>query len=1176
MQRSILTKIVAAVILLIFSVTQAEAEGVCGATAANSFTFNETNTTGSWSGAVDYNSTTDYYFQIDYPGTLTIEISSPASKVNLAYSNGVSCPTPGTSPSFNTTFEFQSDPQTLPFVLNLTAYADSNNETLYTISATFTPSPIGLSKSNYPMQILNGADTEVTYSLTAYNYSNVQGLLTLEDTLPAELNVSTIQPISTPPGWNCTYPTAPSNTFTCTMYGSDVAQNGTTLTFAATLQPDVAVNQTPYPITNTATLYDPDSGYVANAASTVEAVDNGNSVDLEIQKYAEADMIPADTDFKYAIFVLNHGNKDAYMINVTDSFPNGQVDVVSYDTTRGWTCPTLPPTGTATNPASFNCTYDSTLSSNDIAVLVINARTKDLTVVANGDNVYNVAEVDAINPLEDEPDHPHVDDANFTIGYNSSAVVGGIYPENGIVDASDVSLNSMGSHRSLAYLHTRVASEPNQVENVYFFDNNLTAPYDTNVEGKAVPLTVIFRLGHEDSNGRCVLTDDDRLTYDGSQVVAIFDETNNQSPRTSNAFQMRNQAIKKARLIMKYIDINKLLDLKDEDCAQSNMSSNLAGIPQCFNSGGSTKLDNNKYITVFGADAYVRCILGNGNPCDSNNHGRSCGGIVNGCPGYNDEYDHDFGCYECTLGGSGSCARDPFAIRPKAFDVNISNGDVFRAGSENSWAFKALTANPTLTSEATLDYNETNNPMYDTSFIVDLNFTKKPICNDVNLTPYVQFQDGVDLGDFAFDNVVTDATFSIHEDHENNATAYASIDANDTAETESMLFIEDFSLSNITIIPHHFNVDGNLSDYDEANAFTYMFDMNLYDGDAASNEYNLSTASLDVKIKAVGKYDKVTTNYIDECFADPDVNVTLKIKGTKVVPANALTKFLYHYYARDNNNSVAEWDGNTTLTQNATITELHIENNAALHPVFIKDAEPDGNGTVFIQYKLNFDRKINKAANPMRLSLKSVDVNNTKTDPDYNVFGQDVTTDTATFLYGRAHSPRYRVDCNTTNTGPCTSSPLELFFEFYSTDSNLTLRKEYAQDNQRSKDAIRWFRNTHHSLSSDGNITGLSHKYFLYYLDGTSGPLKQIGSISTPAAGISSVTLGYTGSDGYPYKGSVELHTQKWLNYDRFNPNPDVNSSFLIEFNAIGQETGDGTLADPGDGPANSNRRIRW
>ena len=261
----------------------------------------------------------------------------------------------------------------------------------------------------------------------------------------------------------------------------------------------------------------------------------------------------------------------------------------------------------------------------------------------------------------------------------------------------------------------------------------------------------------------------------------------------------------------------------------------------------------------------------------------------------------------------------------------------------------------------------------------------------------------------------------------------------------------------------------------------------------------------------------------------------------------------------------------STCTSTGFMSSLPITNVTASFP---SRTAPDANGTTSIVYRINFDRKVNKPLNPLQLALAGVTIMDTD-----GVTGSDnsPSPDTATFLYGRVHAPRYRIDCSTTATGACSSAqPLKLYFEFYSTDANLTLRHQYALDDERSEDAILWFRNTHHNTLVDGNITILSHKYHGYDLYTTSVPLHQNGTIAAPSAGTSSATIGYDGSIGYPYKSSIGLHTQKWLNYDRFNPDPDISSSFIIEFNAIGQETGEGDVPDTASGPANSSRRIRW
>jgi len=1164
MRRATITKLIALFIPLIFAVTDAGADGVCGATSANSYTFNEVNNTATWSGFLNDTNTTDYYFAISQPGTLHIEFdNNPAGKMFLAHSTN-SCPLPGVlSTSFNTSYDVHSDPYSLPYAINLKAWTDVANGSNYTFTATFTPSPIGVSKNNYPKQIKNGTSTDVEYTLTAFNYSGVAGPLRLVDTLPAEVNISTVTIKDKPWNWTCNIPLT-THTLECNISNPTSTMNGETLTFTAAVQPNVPVNQTPYAITNTVQLISTSPSYTADGQSTVEAVDGSNDVDLEIEKFAEADQIPAGTPFKYAIFVSNRGNKDAYMIHIKDYFPSDKVDILGYDTTRGWTCPTL---ASPLNPVTdFNCTYDSTLSSQEIAVLIINAQThSDLT---NGTEVFNKADVHALNDIDG--DHNVTSTAKFTIGISSGTIIAGVYPYNGNVDASDVTLAATGADRSGAYLQTRVASTDsgtNPPISAYFFnDNNVTADYDEPYPN-AVPLTIMFFLGYENSQHQCVELPDNRLTYDPAapKVIAQFTQKYPHNARATNTFQMRNIALKNARLVMKYIDINGLLDLKNETCANSNMSSNLAGIPQCFNSGTSTKLDNNKYINVFGIDTYVRCIISNGSPCDPNNHGKSCDGVSDGsCLGYNPEYDHDYGCYECTVGGSGSCSKDMFAIRPKSFDSNITNlasgGAPLRAGKEYSLYFRAQTA---INAEPTNDYNETEDVFsdYNVTVYVDSNVSKNNNgCQneDANLSPAVNFGNGQVIGDYKFTDI-GDVRFSIHEKPKNE---FAIIDENDTSWANR--HIEDFNTT-FTVIPDHFNVEGNLTDSSTDETFTYMYDMNLYD------KYDASSATLGIYINAVGEDNNITYNYTKDCYANP-TKVTLNIQGTQIVPANSITQFLY-YNPAEANGTTDSGEGNYTLPQGVAITSLPINNYIA---TFGHKSAPDKNGTSGILYKLNFNRKVNQPADPIRLALTSVDVKD-DTLPAYPVYGSATTNDTATFLYGRAHSPRYRVNCGTNITGPCISQKLELFFEFYSSDSNLSVRREYASDTQRSKDAIMWFRNTHHSNIADGNITYLSHKYLDYNITMTSTPLQiTTATVSDPANGISDVYMRYMNTEGYPYKASVELHTQQWLNYDRFNTNADINNTFLIEYNAVGQVIDQDVLPTTDDNASNSNRRIRW
>jgi len=171
-------------------------------------------------------------------------------------------------------------------------------------------------------------------------------------------------------------------------------------------------------------------------------------------------------------------------------------------------------------------------------------------------------------------------------------------------------------------------------------------------------------------------------------------------------------------------------------------------------------------------------------------------------------------------------------------------------------------------------------------------------------------------------------------------------------------------------------------------------------------------------------------------------------------------------------------------------------------------------------------------------------------------------------LYGRAHAPRYRVDCNSTGIN-CSNAadPALIYYEFYSTDADVPLRRVYAADAQRSTDGLRWFRNGAHSIAnSDGNTTSSVQQY---------GSL--VTSSLSPAGATTNAVYTYTGINGYPYKATMSIGTDLWLVYSRFNSAAIINE-FEIEFNReSGNAGGSGTGNTQGNSTnTNTARRIRW
>ena len=70
----------------------------------------------------------------------------------------------------------------------------------------------------------------------------------------------------------------------------------------------------------------------------------------------------------------------------------------------------------------------------------------------------------------------------------------------------------------------------------------------------------------------------------------------------------------------------------------------------------------------------------------------------------------------------------------------------------------------------------------------------------------------------------------------------------------------------------------------------------------------------------------------------------------------------------------------------------------------------------------------------------------------------------------------------------------------------------------------------------------------------------------------------YNGGKGYPFKSTVNMTSNDWLIYDRYDSNAIVNDFELEFYNTgiwAGQDNSDGTSADS-DAATNTNRRLQW
>ena len=585
------------------------------------------------------------------------------------------------------------------------------------------------------------------------------------------------------------------------------------------------------------------------------------------------------------------------------------------------------------------------------------------------------------------------------------------------------------------------------------------------------------------------------------------------------------------------------------DAQQCILSSSLAGnierLGQCANS-------ERQYRLAYGDEAWERCGEGHGRPCLSQNHGSADPADPTYHAATDSIYTSELGCYICTFNITPDCSTDDFAIRPASYDLDLNDtsalltaGKPYTLNATGTFVGGGSAPAPgyTTTLDNTLDKN------------ASLVFAPAPTasaCPDTSDRPFtVGFTDSVGAVTLSYPNV-GDINITLSDGNwtavDQNKAVQECLPGSNRTSPEPVGCLVSASLSK-RFIPQRFELEAALEN--SGNGFTYLYDMNRDD------DYNGSAAVLTVDVSALGYDNNVTTNYTEHCYAK-ETNITLDT----VKPSGSLTRLLY-FNPAEANATADSGEGSDALVGGGIASPLTIRNRTGSFPA----GAPDGYGTTHIEYRLNFDRKVNKPVNPFRLALNRVAIRDAESAP-FTVTGSYDTNDAATFLYGRVHASRYRVSCADPSAA-CTSQPLTMYFEYYSDfDANATLRRSISSDTQRSKDGIVWFINPSHQ-TSDGNITSVTQRYIA---------LSPISEESVTRNGATeSRAYRYGDAEGYPYKASMRVNANRWLIYSRFDENATFNT-FALEFNAAeGNKVGTGNLGNGVSGSAAcTTRRIQW
>ncbi|MEK6659663.1 MAG: hypothetical protein AABY36_08295, partial [Campylobacterota bacterium] len=362
----------------------------------------------------------------------------------------------------------------------------------------------------------------------------------------------------------------------------------------------------------------------------------------------------------------------------------------------------------------------------------------------------------------------------------------------GVVDIVDTYQSTIGTPFYQAVIKTKIAGKTNMTLDAVYLGSDMTA----NAVYNAANMPVFLYVYYPATN---TITRLYNQTVPTEPLAAVIEKGTISG--TSPLFTVPSVAIKEAYILMKYLDYQALNLAGGPQCLQNSSTGANAvpGMPSCVSS-------DVQYLDAFHQEAFDRCKVQHGQPCEPSHHGYSGGGDPT-YPGYTSIYDHKYGCYECTLGTTPLVRSvDNFAIRPNDFNSTIVANQIFTAGTPASLTFRADKFGGT----GAVDYNETEH----TSFVVDVNISNPAkVCQDMNISfsPNINFTNGTVTNNYTLSNV---GDFNVTM-HEIVGSEFALVDADDT--NTSLRLISQYA-QQIKVIPDHFVIDGNLTN--GSNGFT--------------------------------------------------------------------------------------------------------------------------------------------------------------------------------------------------------------------------------------------------------------------------------------------------------------------------------------------------------------------
>jgi len=489
-------------------------------------------------------------------------------------------------------------------------------------------------------------------------------------------------------------------------------------------------------------------------------------------------------------------------------------------------------------------------------------------------------------------------------------------------------------------------------------------------------------------------------------------------------------------------------------------------------------------------------------------------------------------CSACVFGNFGySDCSDHFAIRPDHYEIDSTDNsypDLLRSGAGYVLDLKALDA----AGGSTVGYNQAGSNVDPSEFMRFLpggGDGTAVLQGTPALSTGYNFVDGETAhGDvtYTYSDV---GKVSIHL----KDTDWASVDAGDTPQDCTADGAYVCGDKNVTLIPDHFLVKiNNLHNNASSDKFTYL---------SSDPNQTIMSARFDVTLTAENAAGGTTVNF-DKIYYENPVSVKLNVQPHAVLGAAVTHEItaeeLLGFQAGEKD---LTWNNDTNESQLLTFNYPRTT-NTPVNP--------------FIVY-----------GNNSRVDAEST-YNGTAPEGTAKIVGTDVAdnNDNITFVYGRAHMARTRAMCN---GGNCTGN-VTFFYEFYGDeDANLTLINNLLVNPRHSIDSVNWYRNSEHNTSADGNVTAVAST-----IPGSGTP----ALIQLPTNTNASVI--YNGSQGYPYKSTLNIFTQTWLIYDPFDAAAGLVSGQLEYYGPGSWSSNTGAETSVKDADVNknqnTNRRIQW